>query len=100
MELNITYRHLESTPSIEEQIRKKAKRLKKYFDGKIYIDWKCSVDRDAHHSEVTVSWNSMSYHASSAEDSLYKTIDDVIHKLERQLERKDQQVKDKLHRKH
>ena len=98
MELRISYRHIDSTPSIEERIREKAVKLKRFFHGKINVDWICYVDRDAHHSEVTVSGNSFRYHASSADDTLYKTIDDVINKLHRQLERRSDKVKDKIHR--
>jgi len=99
MDLKISYRHIESTPSIEAKIREKAEKLKKYFHGRINVDWICSVDGDAHHSEVTVRGDHFTYHASSAEDNLYKTIDGAMAKLKKQLDKKNTQVKEKIHRK-
>jgi putative sigma-54 modulation protein len=100
MELRIAYKQMDSTPSIEERIREKATKLKRFFHGKISIDWICSVEKDAHHSDVTVSGDHFRYHASSVDDTLYKTIDDVMQKLQRQLEKKNNRVKEKIHHKH
>jgi putative sigma-54 modulation protein len=99
MNLKIAYRHLEPTPSIEGKIEQKARKLKKYFNGKIDVNWTCSVEGAKHHSEVKVVGDQFSFHASSEDTNLYHTFDDVINKLEKQLEKKKAQMKDKLHRK-
>lgn len=99
MNLKTAYRHLESTPSIEDKIQQKAKKLKKYFNGKIDVDWTCSVESGLHCSEVKVSGDSFSFHASSEDANLYHTFDNVLTKLEKQLQKKKDQMKDKLHRK-
>lgn len=99
MDVKISYRHMESTPSLDEKINKKVSKLKKYFHGKMSVEWICSVEGDNHYSDVTVSGDHFSYHATAKEDSLYKTIDGAVHKLERQLEKKSAQVKEKIHRK-
>ena len=98
MELKISYKHLESTPSIEEKIQKKAEKLKKYYHGKVHIDWICSVDSGVHTSEVTARGGNLDCHASASDDSLYKTFDEVVAKLERQISKKFDQVKEKIHR--
>jgi len=98
MEIKISYRHLESTPSIDEKINKKVTKLKKFFSGKMAVEWICSVEGDNHHSVVTVVGDHFTYHASSVEDSLYKTIDGAVSKLERQLEKKSSQIKEKIHK--
>ena len=63
------------------------------------VNWICSVNGDSHNSEVTVRGDHFQAHASSAQDVLYKTFDDVVEKLEKQLARKNEQVKEKIHRK-
>ncbi len=98
MELKISYKHLESTPSIEEKIHKKAEKLKKYFHGKIHVDWICSIESGMHNSEVTVRGGHLDCHATAVDDSLYKTFDEVVAKLERQLGKKFDQMKEKIHR--
>ena len=100
MKLNIVYRHLDSTPSIEEKIREKADHLKKYFDGKIEITWTCSVDNKLHRSEVNVHAGHNFFHAKAEDDNLYKTMDEVLSKVERQIRKKNNQLKDKIHSHH
>ncbi len=99
MNLKIAYRHLESTPSIEEKIEQKARKLKKYFNGKIDVDWTCSVESGQHISEVKVAGDQFTFHASSKDANLYHTFDNVINKLEKQLQKKKDQMKEKIHRK-
>jgi putative sigma-54 modulation protein len=99
MNLKTAYRHLESTPSIEEKIQRKAKKLKKYFNGKIDVDWTCSVEKGKHCSEVKVSGDSFTFHATAEDANLYHTFDGVLNKLEKQLSKKKDQMKDKMHRK-
>ncbi len=99
MEVKVSYKHLESTPSIQEAVEKKAVKLKKYFDGKMYVDWICSVEGDIHRSDVTVSGDDFQYHASSTNSGLYRTLDEVVQKLERQLRKKKEMIKNRIHRK-
>jgi len=98
VELVVSYKHVEGTPAIEEKVRQKALKLKKFFDGKLQVSWICCVEKDVHSSEVTVKGDHFSYHATSSHESLYKTFDDVLHKLEKQLVRKKEMTKDKIHR--
>ncbi len=99
MNLKTTYRHLESTPSIEDKIQQKARKLKKYFNGKIDVNWTCSVEAGKHCSEVKVSGDQFTFHATSDDSNLYHTFDGVIGKLEKQLQKKKEQMKEKIHRK-
>ena len=85
MKLEIAFNHLEPTPSIKSKIEDKAEKLKKYFHGDLHVTWTCSVNKDRHISHVTIFGDKIDIHAESTQDNLYKTFDDVIHKLEKQL---------------
>ncbi len=98
MELKLTFRHLESTPSIEDVINKKALKLKKYFDGKISIHWICSIENDIHVSEIVLNAGHTNFHAKSDGSDLYKVIDLVEHKMEKQVQKHHEKMKDKIHR--
>lgn len=98
MDIKISYRHLESSPAVEEKIRNKVEKLKKFFHGKMTVEWICAVDSHDHSSEVTVSGDHFSVHASAKDTNLYKTLDEAMSKLEKQLAKKSEQVKDKIHR--
>lgn len=98
MDVTISYRHLEPSPSVDEKINQKLERLKKFFHGNFHIDWTCSVDKDVHQSDVLVKGDHFSFHATASMDNLYKTIDEAVEKIERQLQKKNSMQKDKIHR--
>ncbi len=99
MQLSISYRHMESTPSIENKIREKAEHLEKYFKGNGEIKWVCMVEKGRHSSEVQVHAGHHYFHAHAENDNLYKTMDEALEKIEKQIRRKDKKEKDKRYRK-
>lgn len=100
MNLTVHFHQIESTPSIQSKIEQKCEKLKKYFDGHFDVTWTCSTGKEGHHSHVIVAGNGFTINADSTKDDLYKTLDDAIGKLEKQLSKRKEQLKDKLHHKH
>ena len=89
MQLVISYRHLESTPSIQEKIEEKMGHLDKFLNGNGHTHWVCSVDgHDQHTSEVQVKVDGGEFHAHATDKNLYHTFDMVISKLESQMRKK------------
>lgn len=99
MEVKISYRQLEQQPQIEERIASKAQRLKKYFSGKMHVDWTCIKEGDSHQSDVVVRGDHFEVFASSLNENLFKSIDEVTEKLEKQIQKKNEMLKEKIHRK-
>ncbi len=99
MNLTISFKHLEHTPSLDQKIRSKSEKLEKYFDGKFSVKWTCYVKEKKHYAEIDVSGPRVAYHATADSDNLYKSLDKVIHKIERQLSKKKQIGKNHIHRK-
>lgn len=97
MKLNITYRHFDSTPSIEAKIKEKAKHFEKYFKNKAKVEWVCSIDGPIHQSEVHIHADHSLFHAKATDTNLYKTFDEVVAKIERQMRKKNTHIKDKIH---
>lgn len=97
MNLQINFHQMESTPAIKEKIQKKSEKLKKFFNGKFDINWTCAVDKAGHHSQVTVGCDGFTLNAESVRDDLYKTFDDVIEKLEKQLNKKKSLARNHIH---
>lgn len=98
MELNISYRHLEPSEAVSAKISEKVAHLNKYFHGKLKVDWVCSVDgHHQHRSEVNVHYGSNNFHAHAVDKNLYHSLDLVLHKLERQIQKKNEKLKDKIH---
>ena len=93
MNLTVSFRHLESSPAIEKQIESKAQHLKKYLHDDFNVNWVCSVDGHMHASDVNISSRSGVFHARAEDSNMYKTLDQCIHKIERQISKKSDQLK-------
>ncbi len=86
MQLDITFRHLEHTESIDNKIREKLDRVSRKFSGNTHFKWTSWVEHDEHISTLHAFDNGKEFFVKAAADSLYKTIDLVIQKMESQLE--------------
>ena len=97
MNLVITFKNLEHTEALDAKIREKSDRFKKYFQGKTNVKWTCYVKGGDHFAELDISGPRFGYHATANSESLYKTLDMVIHKMERQLTKKKEKGKNHIH---
>ncbi len=98
MNVTMNFHQLESTPAIKDMVEKKSGKLKKYFDKSFDLKWTLSVSKEGHHSHVILASDGYTLNADSVKDDLYKTFDDVVAKLEKQLVKKKSQSKDHIHR--
>lgn len=98
MRIQIAYHGLESTPAIDTVIRDKSKKLDKFFDGQFDLNWTCSTDNEGHHSHAQVFANGFNINAYDTSDDLYKTVDKVLSKIDRQLRKRKSIAKDHIHR--
>lgn len=99
MNLTISFKNMKHTPSLDMRIREKSSKFKKFMDGKLNVKWTCYVKNNRHCAEVDIYGSQFDYHAKANSDSLYKTLDLVIGKVEKQLYKRKNRWKDKLHRK-
>ncbi len=99
MKVTISFQQLEHTPSLDTRIKEKTNKLKKYMEGKIHAKWSCYVEDHQHYAEIDLVGPKCEFHASAHSDSLYKSIDLVISKLEKQIQKKNSKRKNKIHRK-
>ncbi len=97
MKITISFLHLEHTQALDERIREKSLKLAKYFQDKGTMKWNCFVKNGEHFAEVSYHAQSFEYHAKAHSDSLYKTIDIVLEKLEKQIAKKKEKF-NKMHR--
>ena len=101
MKIVSTFKHLEHTPALDQKIEEKSQKFKKYFDGNLEVFWTCSVREDgAHLAEIKLLGPKFEFHASAHSDSLYKTLDLAVSKIEKQLHKKKEIRRDKIHHKH
>lgn len=93
MKVKITYKHLKSTDGIDEVTKRKSAKLEKYFYGKTELLWNFAVEKNRHVAHGHLLGNHIEFFAESEADSLYAAIDEVIAKLEKQIRKKKEIVK-------
>lgn len=93
MKITISFHHLDHTPSLDERINEKSQRLSKYLDGKTHIKWSCYVKNGFHHADVHLIGPHFEQRATAQTDNLYKTIDVVLDKVEKQLSKQKQKMR-------
>lgn len=98
MKLKISFKHLDHTPALDERIREKSERFERYFEGTVSIHWVCWVKGDEHWAEMKLHGPKFDFFAKASADNMYKTLDLVVEKMERQLERQKDMMRDKLHK--
>ena len=92
MNLKLSYKHLESTVGIDEITRRKSEKLKKYFKGKLNLNWNFSVEKQSHIAHCHLTGDHIEFFAEATTHSLYSSIDEVIHHLERQVRKNKEQI--------
>lgn len=101
MKIVSSFKRLEHTPSLDAKIEEKSQKLKKFFEGNFEVQWTCSIgDRGKQVAEVKVVGPSFEYHAAAESDKLYKSLDLVIQKVQRQVNKKKDKWKNHISRKH
>ncbi len=85
MNLNITFRHMEHTPALDQMIREKSEKFSKWFGPGSNVHWTCWTEGINHCSEVSIHNGQQEYFAKAQADDLYKTFDLVIQKIQNQM---------------
>lgn len=98
MKLKISFKHLEHTPALDERIKEKTEKLEKYFQGNISVEWVCWVAGEKHLAELKVHGPKFDFFAKASEGNMYKSLDCVIDKMERQIEKQKNVLRNKMHK--
>jgi putative sigma-54 modulation protein len=92
MQVNITFRGMESTESLKSYVKERIEHIEKYFDRSVEVHAVLSLERYLHHSDITIQAGSYLLRGKVKSEDMYKSIDEAVDKIEKQLKR----YKDKL----
>ncbi|MBC7396587.1 MAG: ribosome-associated translation inhibitor RaiA [Bdellovibrionales bacterium] len=92
MQIKISYKQLESSAAIDEVTRNKSEKLKKYFRGKLNLNWIFTVEKQQHIAHCHLTGDNIDFYAEANTDSIYTSIDQVVHHLDRQVGKSKQLV--------
>jgi len=87
MNINIRGKHIELTDALKEYVMKRVGKLAKYSDEFMDIQVTLLVERDRHRVEVTAPLNGIILRGEEETEDMYSSIDMVVEKLERQIDK-------------
>ncbi|MBT7608294.1 MAG: ribosome-associated translation inhibitor RaiA [Bacteriovoracaceae bacterium] len=98
MKVTITFLHLEHTEALDQRIEEKSEKLEKLFESGSSIKWTCYVKGGQHYAELAVAGSSLHHHAIAHSENLYKTLDIVVDKLFKQVNKHKEKRQSKVHK--
>ena len=87
MQISMTFRHMEPSEAMKDLVRDKVTKIKRYLHGPIEANVVLSVERYLHMANVTITCNRDTYKGTEESDDMYTSIDKVMNKIERQIDR-------------
>lgn len=88
MEVTISAKHMELTPSLKSHVNERMIRLEKYTDHHMNVDVSLGVEKYRNKIHASVKGKGFKINSDAEEpDSMYKAIDLCVDKLETQLRR-------------
>ena len=95
MDITITGRHLEITPSLKEYVHKKTEKIKYYFEHIINVNVVLEVRKLLHIAELTVISDERNFFCEVKSNDMYESIDLIFDKIERQIRRNKEKFKNR-----
>ena len=98
MQLNLTGHHVEITDSLRNYVEEKLERVERHFDKVTNTHVILSVENVRHKAEATVHMSGNNIFAESTEDDMYKAIDSLVDKLDRQVKKHKEKITNHHHK--
>ena len=94
MDISVTFRQLESTDALRDYAREKVSRIKKYVGTPADVAVVLSLEKHRHQAEITLNTNGITVNAKDVTEDMYAAIDLAVDKLERQVKKHKEKLKD------
>ena len=93
MKISITGRHVDITNALSSYIKTKFQKLKKYSENIINIHTILTVEKERMKAEATLKTKNGNLFAANEENNMYAAIDEIVEKLDRQLKKQKEKIK-------
>ncbi len=100
MRVTISFRNIRHTKSIDQKIQEKSEKLAKFLEGKTLVKWACNFEDGHFYAEVSLIGPKFEYHAHSSSDTLLTTLDLATHKIQKQIQKRKDKLRNRIHNKH
>ncbi|MDH5392725.1 MAG: ribosome-associated translation inhibitor RaiA [Gammaproteobacteria bacterium] len=99
MQINLTGHHIDLTDSMKAYVNEKVLKLERHFDQVTDTHVILTVDSGGHKAEATVHMSGNNVFADCVADDMYAAIDGLVDKLDRQVKKYKEKLKNHLHHK-
>ncbi|WP_430461379.1 ribosome hibernation-promoting factor, HPF/YfiA family [Thalassolituus sp. LLYu03] len=97
MKINISGHHVEVTESLQSYVEEKLAKLERHFDNITTGQVTLTVVKERMTAEATIHVAGADMHAKAEDDDMYKAIDDMTDKLDRQVLKHKEKTVARLH---
>ena len=94
MNLAIHGNHVEVSPALRDHVTGKLSRIERHFDQVIDASVQLTVEKVRHRAEITLRVRGNNIHVEAVGHDMYAAIDALVDKLDRQVIRHKDRVKD------
>lgn len=96
MDLDFTFRNIDSTEALKSWAEKRFKKVEKHLSDPTHAHLTMSVDKHRHRAEMTVHSKGEILHASDETDDMYATLNRVMEKVEAAAQRQKEKLQEQL----
>lgn len=94
MRVTMAGRHVDITDALKEHLDGRLTKLKSHFERVIDVNIVLSVEKHRHIAEITVHANGLKIHGKESSGDMYGSVDAVVDKLDRQIQKYKARIKD------
>jgi len=94
MQINITGHHVDITPALRAYVEEKLERLERHFDNITNAHVILEIEKDRQKAEATINVSRGRVYADSEDENMYAAIDSLADKLDRQIKKHKEKLKD------
>lgn len=93
MKITYAFRHMEASQAVIDHVEDKINKIEKYLISGIDAHVVLSVEKIRHQCEIQVRERDFKATATEVSENMYASVDVAVHKLERQLKKHKDRVK-------
>jgi putative sigma-54 modulation protein len=99
MQINLTGHQIDITDSLRNYVNEKMEKLERHFDKVSNAHVILEIENLNHKAEATVHMSGNDIFADAVADDMYAAIDALVDKLDRQVKKHKEKLKDHHHKK-
>ena len=98
MHIHLSSRHFVMTDDIRTYIEKRAQKIEATFSHVIDFQAVMEMEKNRYRTEITIATRKAIFHAQGETHDIFSSLDDVIDKIETQIRRHKERIKDRRQR--